>query len=562
MLKHGDKSYVRPLLILGVVFIIMLILNAWMPLHRDDYEYSLIWNTTQHIQSMSDVLHSVYLHYWQHGGRAVTVFFLDAFLLWGKWWFDLANAALFTGLVLLMFWHARRSVQWGRASGLLAVTALLAWLSFPHFGEVAIWKSGSTVYLWSAFPAALFLLFYNLQLAGTATFRSRFFSIPMFLLGILAGWSVENLAVTVVTLTFLICVYCYWQEQLFCWMPAGLCGAFLGFIGIVAAPGNYVRYGEQGAGKGIFIHIGNIFAGTGEMILYILPMILLLLLCWRILQEKLAERQGVVFPSVPEHKQLSRWIMFACICLLVFSYFNGGFVAAAIRDFLIAHVLTPIHLNDAKTIEHFANVMAGFEEMVIYWLIIFFFYSLAKSALGFTKEKLQLLRRNAPVKAVLRAFPELRFVLVMFAAALFNNLVMIAAPNFPARATFSSVALIIIGTVACLQVPAIEERLALGKVRKILCLGGLAMGLFTVGASLVLLHSFQREDALRLVVIAKAAHSGIQVPVLPPLTEKNRALRHVFYVDFDNPVTKGGLRRYYGIKDIKVDPAAPPLTEK
>jgi hypothetical protein len=39
-----------------------------------------------------------------------------------------------------------------------------------------------------------------------------------------------------------------------------------------------VRYGEQGAGKGIFIHIGNVFAGTGEMVLYILPMILVLLL--------------------------------------------------------------------------------------------------------------------------------------------------------------------------------------------------------------------------------------------------------------------------------------------
>ena len=561
-MEHEGKSYVRPLVILGVVFIIMLILNMWMPLHRDDYEYSLVWNTTQHIQSMSDVLHSVYLHYWQHGGRAVTVFFLDAFLFWGKLWFDLANAALFTGLVLLMFWHARRAVTWGMASGLLAVTAILAWLSFPHFGEVAIWKSGSTVYLWSAFPAALFLLFYNLQLAGTAAFKSRLFCIPMFLLGILAGWSVENLAVTVVTLTFLICVYCYRKQQLLAWMPAGFCGAFLGFIGIVAAPGNYVRYGEQGAGKGIFTHIGNVFAGTGEMVLYILPMILVLLLCWHILQEKLALRQGVVFPPAPERRQLGRWVMLAFICLLVFSYFNGGFVAAGIRDFLIAHVLTPIHLNDEKTIEHFANVMAGFEEMVIYWLIIFFFYSLAKSALGFTGEKLRLLAQHARPRQVLQAFPELRFALVMFGAALFNNLVMIAAPNFPARATFSSVALIIIGTVACLQLPAIEERLALGNVRKVLCLGGLAIGLFTVGASLVLLHSFQREDALRLAVIAKAAQSGVQVVVLPPLQEKNRALRHVFYVDFDNPVTKGGLCRYFGIKDIKVDPKAPPLTDK
>jgi uncharacterized RDD family membrane protein YckC len=111
-----------------------------------------------------------------------------------------------------------------------------------------------------------------------------------------------------------------------------------------------------------------------------------------------------VFPPAPERRHTGRWVMFAFICLLVFSYFNGGFVAAGIRDFLIAHVLTPIHLNDEKTIEHFANVMAGFEEMVIYWLIIFFFYSLAKSALGFTGEKLRLLAQHARPLQVLTGF--------------------------------------------------------------------------------------------------------------------------------------------------------------
>ena len=40
---------------------------------------------------------------------------------------------------------------------------------------------------------------------------------------------------------------------------------------------------------------------------------------------------------------------------------------------------------------------------------------------------------------------------------------------------------------------------------------------------------------------------------MKPILLKNRALRHVFFVDFDNGVTKDGLCQYYGIKDICVE---------
>ena len=39
----------------------------------------------------------------------------------------------------------------------------------------------------------------------------------------------------------------------------------------------------------------------------------------------------------------------------------------------------------------------------------------------------------------------------------------------------------------------------------------------------------------------------------PPIELKNRALRHVFFVDFDNGVTKDGLCEFYGIKNIEIE---------
>ena len=258
------KNEMRSWAILAAVFLFMLLLNVLMPIHRDDYDYSLVWGTMQHVNSFSDVLQSMWNHYLTHGGRMVTVFGLDLFLWLGKIWFDIANAFVFTAFTVLLYFHAIRRVSIGRSSGLLGLTAFLLWLVLPHFGEVAVWKSGSTVYLWSGLCVAAFLLPYNLYLAGQLHWK-RGIAAVMFFMGILAGWSVENLAVTVVTLTFLITAYCWKKKMLKAWMPIGMVASFLGFVGILAAPGNYVRYGEQGSGKGILVHIGKQFAGNGDM---------------------------------------------------------------------------------------------------------------------------------------------------------------------------------------------------------------------------------------------------------------------------------------------------------
>lgn len=83
MEKAGNYK-IRTLVILAGVFLFMLALNHWMPLHRDDYEYSLVWGTSQHIDSFGDMCQSLWNHYLTHGGRMVTVFVLDFFLWAGK----------------------------------------------------------------------------------------------------------------------------------------------------------------------------------------------------------------------------------------------------------------------------------------------------------------------------------------------------------------------------------------------------------------------------------------------------------------------------------------------
>ena len=481
-----------------------------------------------------------------------TVLCLDFFLWWGKAAFDIANALMFTALVVLMYFHARRAVEWRQEPLMLAITGLFAWLSFPHFGEVAVWKSGSTVYLWSAVPAALFLLPYNITLAKDREVLGKWAVIPMFLLGIIAGWSVENLAVTVVALTAGISWYLRRQGKMAGWMPAGAFGALLGLIGLVGAPGNFVRYDDQGAGKGIFAHIGNQFAGNGEMLLYILPMVLLLLCAWRIFKLAIARQKGVKTEQGRMSFGWRQWLLLGLILLLVVSYFNGSFVAWTVRDILYAAVMVPLGLTKQKTIDHFDNLFKGFDEMAIYWLTIFFVYALVKKQLGLTTPVIKLLAEKVKAREVWQAFPAVRYAGCMLALALLNNFVMIAAPTFPARATFSSVAMIIIAAIAILREPLIRGYFA-QHCHKVLTAGALGLALFTMSAAILVTYTMRQENDARLAIVQEAAQKGEPIAYMEPIAMQNRALRHVFFADFDNGVTKDGLCKFYGIKDIQVN---------
>ena len=501
--------------------------NHLMPLHRDDYDYSMIWQTTAHIQSIADVFESTWRHYFLHGGRLITVFWLNLFLWLGKFIFDVANALMFTALVVLIYFHARREIKFDEPI-ILAATGLLTWLSLPHFGEVAIWKSGSTVYLWSAVPALIFLLPYNLKLANKLT-PVPYPLIPIF--GIFAGCSVENLGVTVTLLTGAITFYLYKNNRGELWTAAGSIGSLIGVIILIAAPGNFVRYEDQGSGKGIFAHIGNQIAGNAEMILYLLPAILIFICALSVLKGSRAEKFKLPLPLI------------AVTAIFIISYFNDSFITRSLANFLTENIF-PHFTPSTKFLERFENFMSKSEEMIIYWLIIFLIYLPLKRALGV---------KIFAVRDTLTKFAAVKYAAILFALALFNNFVMIFAPTFPARATFSSVAMILAGVIAVLRLPQVREKFSMPDVARIFKAGALTLGIFTVSAALLITYELRLENDWRVDEVIKAAAQNESAVTFPPIELKNRALRHVFFVDFDNGVTRDGLCKFYGIKTVTVE---------
>jgi len=547
-----NRYHIQTALTALLIFALMFALNAFMPLHRDDYDYAMIWHTGVHIATFPDVFESLLRHYYIHGGRMVTFFFLDSFLLAGKPLFDIANALVFLLLVVLIAMHARRSIYFWKAPGIFAAAFVLAWLCIPHFGEVTVWKCGATVYLWSAVLGLLSLLPYNIglrELTNGMRIRRTWAVLPMFLLGMLGGWSIENLAVTVVMVTFGAALYA-WRRYAFLppWMLAGALGALTGLIGLVAAPGNYVRYGEQGTGKGILLHIGNQFAGQGEMVLYLLPVLLLILTAFRLYRRDLAG--GTIPPVV--RPGTGMMAIAAFLVLLAVSYFSGGWVASAIRDAVIGGVLVPLGLTKPKTIHLFTNVMNGFEEMAIYWFAILLCYARLKQLLGLSNVAIGEAAARVPLREVLRCCPAARYAAFLMLLAVCNNLVMLAAPTFPGRATFSSATMFIAAALALLSDSTIRAAL-LPRGGLLLRTAASVLVLYTATAALLITHEMCTEDAARIAQIEAARARGKTIVHFAPIANTNRALRHVFYEDWDNSVTTDGVKEYYELTDIVVD---------
>ena len=169
--KKITKENVISLVILVLLFIYMYALNVMMPLHRDDYEYSLIWGTLQRIAAWPDIFQSLHNHYLTHGGRMVDFFVLDSFLLVGKQWFNPFNALLFVALVVLIYWHSQRQFTARFNPYILALIITFCWFGLPDFAVVNIWMTGACVYLLTAVLIFTFLLPYHFYYLGKPLFK-------------------------------------------------------------------------------------------------------------------------------------------------------------------------------------------------------------------------------------------------------------------------------------------------------------------------------------------------------------------------------------------------------
>ena len=324
--------------ILLFLFSLMWFLNLCTPLIYDDYVYSFVWQDNamgvalsepaNRVNSFTDLVYSQWKHYFSWGGRTVAHFLAQLFLWAGKDLFNLLNAGCFILLLLEIQWV----INEGRISFNIVAKDILwtfgiIWIFTIYLGDIFTWLTLSCNYLWTTVIILAFILIferYYLNAEDNCFERNRISSVLFFLFGLITGWTNENVPCFLILILSLYIFRLYVRTNKINWfLVSGLIGMVLGYILLVTAPGNYVRYARQ-----VEDHIVTPGNSLVEENLHILANILLfrLVMIYYVLRSFIVIRQDKINLACQKLLNISRAFLFLSLAsstVMIFSpYFR------------------------------------------------------------------------------------------------------------------------------------------------------------------------------------------------------------------------------------------------
>lgn len=223
------------------IFVLMYLLNRFYPLFADDWNYSFVWGSDAvRVEGICDIIKSQYNHYFTWGGRIVTHFIAQSLLLLDPVWHDIMNTLAFVIFIYIIYRISNYNCK--ANFFILILIFLFVWFFQPAFGATLLWITGSSNYLWGTLLILIFVFPYY-SFYRNPDYRSEGFiaCLCIFLIGIVAGWTNENMSVASIFLIFLFCIIYKKRGKLPAWAIYGLIGVCIGCILLLVAPGNYVR---------------------------------------------------------------------------------------------------------------------------------------------------------------------------------------------------------------------------------------------------------------------------------------------------------------------------------
>lgn len=232
-------------MLLGVTVFLLLVSVAVLylthkevPFMMDDLWYSTMLFSEEPIASLGDIVESQIWHYHNWGGRSITHGMLQITLLIGEQITDILNIVMLFALSTMICGIVGK---W-KLPYIFAAMSMLIGLN-ANWKMSMFWQAGAANYLYITVFILGFLYCYLREVEGADAVRKlpgiTLWIIP---LGIITGWSNENMgpAVWIITLIVMgICVKA--KKKLSLWMILGSVSSLIGSILVVAAPGNFVR---------------------------------------------------------------------------------------------------------------------------------------------------------------------------------------------------------------------------------------------------------------------------------------------------------------------------------
>lgn len=204
----------------------------------DDIWYSTNLVTGEPISVLWDIFESQYWHYFNWGGRSINHAVLQLTLWSGELFADILNLLITFSLSFLICAIAGKKDWKYYCLSFFLLISLNTGINLSMF-----WQAGAANYLYSSNWILLFLFIYIRYVKNPETKNFKGISFVMLFLGLITGWSNENMGPACAVTAFLVIVYCFkfLKRKAPLWMWTGAISAFIGSVLLILAPGNFIR---------------------------------------------------------------------------------------------------------------------------------------------------------------------------------------------------------------------------------------------------------------------------------------------------------------------------------
>lgn len=257
-----------------VTFIVSFVAHRELGFEMDDNWYSTNLVTGEALDSFGDVLESQVWHYHNWGGRSLTHGLLQLILWAGEDVADILNllmTLLLAGLICKV--SDAKGPLW-----LFSALAMMVGLN-ANWRMSMYWQSGSVNYLYFSSFLLFFLYCYIRPHVEHKMPGIALWIIP---LGLIAGWSNENMGPAVWCISTGVILYEYRKnKKIYGWMIPGNISCLVGSVLMITAPGNFVRSNrieanEYGIVWQIFLRC---YSESKALLDYLFPVVLLAMIC-------------------------------------------------------------------------------------------------------------------------------------------------------------------------------------------------------------------------------------------------------------------------------------------
>jgi hypothetical protein len=218
-------------------FLLMFGLNCLTPMIADDISYS------QESYGFFSTFQATIKEYLNWNGRFIGQFLGRYFVSSQPGWiFKILNSIMYVCLILLILRlsSVREKYKFSWLKFILANA--LVWIFIEDFGQVILWRMGSTNYLWCTVVILFAILPVHDLYVKKRENLSKKWLFPLFFLGLIAGWGNENTSTSVIiSLLFYFGAMFIQKRKTSFILLAQLIGALIGYGMLIFSPGAKIR---------------------------------------------------------------------------------------------------------------------------------------------------------------------------------------------------------------------------------------------------------------------------------------------------------------------------------